>query len=91
MGQTLIFLLVLALTAPLAGGIFTAIRTVYQFIQGITGFRLMFEVISVMDCCLPFSLVQLLNTLSLAGSVIAAFLTARKIASIIFGLFSPHI
>lgn len=89
MGQTLIFFLTLALTAPLAGGIFVAIRAIVQFIQGFQGFSLMYEIIAVMDCCLPFSIVQLLNTISLLGSAIATFVLARKIFGIISSLFSP--
>lgn len=91
MGQALIFLLVLGTTAPLAGAIFLGIRTIFQTINGISGFALMFDVIEVLDCCLPFSLITLLSTLSLVGSVIASFLIARKVASIIMGVFSPHI
>lgn len=91
MGQALIFLFVLGMTAPLAAGIFLAARTLFQTIQGISGFALMFDVIEVLDCCLPFSLITLLGTLSLAGSAVAAFLIARKVASIILGVFSPHV
>lgn len=91
MGQALIFLVVLTMTAPLAAAIFTGIRAIFQTIQGISGFALMFDVIEVLDCCLPFSLITLISTLSVVGSVIASFLIARKVAGVILSLFSPHI
>ena len=86
MGQAFIFFLVLVMTAPLAAAIFAGIRTIVSTITGLQGFSLMFELIEVFDCCLPFSLIQLCYTLSLVGSVIAGFLISRKVASIIMNL-----
>lgn len=88
MANALIFATILAILIPLAGTIFQLMRGIFTGVTQVTGVGIFFDLMEVLDACLPFSFIQFMGIFALTAGSIAAFITARKIASVFTSLFS---
>ena len=88
MANALIFAVVLAILVPVFGTLFQVVRGLFAGISAITGFGVMIDLMEVLDACLPFSFIQFMSLFALVAGSLATFLTARKIANMLTGLFT---